>query len=430
GKAVVDEAVILHLIDPELLKIDAAPLAPKLRNNRTAHYDYLKHTQEETMTLREIVKHERLLNPLNTSLDYACKYTKRIQELLIILKQTCPCIHNLGVNLPTSASGSQPSSNTKKDRILQTPSSAKKNKLEAYPRNVRTSLQNKKSVVNTKDIAFVQNSKLNVNFDLHCVTCNGFLFYDNHDSCVLEYINTVNARVKFKSVKKPLKRKVIQIVLWYLDSGCSKHITGDRSQLTNFVNKFLGTVKFGDMMTSSPVCLLSEASKTKSWLWHRRLSHLNFGVINHLARQGLVQGLPKLKFEKDHLCSACAMDKSKKKSHKPKSKDTNQEKLYLLHMDLCGPIHVESVNGKKYILTIVDDYSRFTWVKCLRSKDEALVFIIKFLKMIQVRLKADISHETSVARSPQQNDVVERCNRTLIGAARTMLIYAQAPLFL
>nr|GEZ52555.1 retrovirus-related Pol polyprotein from transposon TNT 1-94 [Tanacetum cinerariifolium] len=88
------------------------------------------------------------------------------------------------------------------------------------------------------------------------------------------------------------------------------------------------------------------ASKTKSWLWHRRLSLLNFGAINHLARQGLVRGLPKLKFEKDHLCSACAIAKSKKKAHKPKSKDTNQEKLYLLHMDLCGPMRIESVNGK------------------------------------------------------------------------------------
>nr|GEW48330.1 hypothetical protein [Tanacetum cinerariifolium] len=93
-----------------------------------------------------------------------------------------------------------------------------------------------------------------------------------------------------------------------------------------------------------------KASKTKSWLWHRRLSHLNFDAINHLARQGLVRGLSKLKFEKDHLCSACAMGKSTKKSYKPKSKDTNQEKLYLLHMDLCGLIRVESVNGKKYIL--------------------------------------------------------------------------------
>nr|GFC73707.1 retrovirus-related Pol polyprotein from transposon TNT 1-94 [Tanacetum cinerariifolium] len=120
------------------------------------------------------------------------------------------------------------------------------------------------------------------------------------------------------------------------------------------------------------------------------------------------------------------MGKSTKKTHKPKSEDTNQEKLYLLHMDLCGPMRVESINGKKYILIIVDDYSRFTWVKFLRSKDETPMFIIKFLKMIQV----GISHETFVARSPQQNGVVERRNRTLIEAARTMLIYAQAPLFL
>nr|GFB13038.1 retrovirus-related Pol polyprotein from transposon TNT 1-94 [Tanacetum cinerariifolium] len=173
------------------------------------------------------------------------------------------------------------------------------------------------------------------------------------------------------------------------------------------------------------------------------------------ARQGLVRGLPKLKFEKDHLCSACAMGKSTKKSHKLKSEDTNQEKLYLLHMDLCGPMLVESVNEKKYILVIVDDYSRFTWVKFLRSKDEAPDFIIKFLKMIQVRLKVPvcrirtdnetefvnqtwceyyeevgIPHETSVTRSPQQNVIVETRNRTLIEAACTMLIYVQASLFL
>nr|GEZ92819.1 retrovirus-related Pol polyprotein from transposon TNT 1-94 [Tanacetum cinerariifolium] len=160
--------------------------------------------------------------------------------------------------------------------------------------------------------------------------------------------------------------------------------------LTGSRGNNLYTLSLGDMMASSHICLLSKASQTKSWLWHQHLLHLNFGAINHLARQGLVRGLPKLKFEKDHLCSTCAMGKSKKKSHKPKSKDTNQEKLYLLHMDLCGPMHVKSVNGKKYILVIVDDYPRFTWVKCLRSKDEALDFIIKFLKMIQVRLKVPV----------------------------------------
>nr|GFA54372.1 Gag-Pol polyprotein [Tanacetum cinerariifolium] len=153
--------------------------------------------------------------------------------------------------------------------------------------------------------------------------------------------------------------------------------------LTGSRGNNLYTLFLQDMMASSPICLLYKASKTKSWLWHHRLSHMNFGSINHLARQGLVRGLPKLKFKKDHLCSACAMGKSTKKTHKPKSKDTNQEKLYRLHMDLCGPMRVESVNGKKYILVIVDDYSRFTWVKFLRSKDETLDFIIKFLKMIQ-----------------------------------------------
>ncbi|GKE82389.1 retrovirus-related pol polyprotein from transposon TNT 1-94, partial [Tanacetum coccineum] len=129
--------------------------------------------------------------------------------------------------------------------------------------------------------------------------------------------------------------------------------------LTGSRGNNLYTLSLGDMMMSSPICLLSKATKTKSWPWHRRLSHLNFGVINHLARHGLVRGLLKLKFEKDHLCSACTMGKSKKKPHKPKSEDTNQEKLYLL---VCGPMRVASVNGKKYILVIVDDYSRFTLV--------------------------------------------------------------------
>ncbi|GJW24919.1 retrovirus-related pol polyprotein from transposon TNT 1-94 [Tanacetum coccineum] len=150
----------------------------------------------------------------------------------------------------------------------------------------------------------------------------------------------------FSSYGSDVLSEVVQIVLWYLESGCSKHMTGDRSQLTNFVHKFLGTVKFGlghnlfsvgqfcdsdlevafqkhtcfvrnlegvdllsgsrgtnlyslsigDMMASSPICLLSKAINTKSWLWHRRLSHLNFGAINHLARHGLVRGLPRLKF--------------------------------------------------------------------------------------------------------------------------------------
>ncbi|GJV18214.1 retrovirus-related pol polyprotein from transposon TNT 1-94 [Tanacetum coccineum] len=606
----------VNLSDPELHQVNVEPITPKLLNKRTAHSAYIKHSQEEAAVLRDLVDHIKANYPLDPLLESACKYTKLIQEMLfklvklILVTTSGETIR--GVKQSTSASGSQPSGNTKKDKIQQTQSRILKNKVEAHPRKVKSSLKNKDHVVEPKGTAPVQHSKLNANSDLKCVKCNGCMLSDNHDLCVLDFINNVNARAKSRSVKKNSKRKVwkptgkvftnigyiwrptgrtftivgnacpltrittttevplrkssaldnktpkpvvtlvysrkprksktsvpvnnykvVQIVLWYLDSGCSKHMTGDRSQLTNFVNKFLGTVKFGndhvakimgygdyqignvtisrvyyveglghnlfsvgqfcdsnlevafrqhtcyirnlegvdlltgsrgdnlytlslgDMMASSPICLLSKASKTKSWLWHRRLSHLNFGAINHLARHGLVRGLPKLKFEKDHLCSACALGKSTKKPHKPKSEDTNQEKLYLLHMDLCGPMRVASVNGKKYILVIVDDYSRFTWVKCLRSKDEAPAFIINFLKMIQVRLKetvrrirtdngtefvnqtlreyyekVGISHETSVARSPQQNGVVERRNRTLIEAARTMLIYAKAPLFL
>nr|GEV12959.1 integrase, catalytic region, zinc finger, CCHC-type, peptidase aspartic, catalytic [Tanacetum cinerariifolium] len=305
GKAVVTEAVTLHPIDPELLKIDVALLAPKLCNNRTAHTYYLRHTQEETATLREIVKSERLLNPLNTSLDYACKYTKRIQELLIILQQTCPCVTDLGAKLMAMTLKKNDKKirlterNIKNDRIQRAPSKAKKNKLEDHHRTVRPSLNKKKNVVDTKAISYVMNSKLNVNADLKCATCNGCLFFDNHDSCVLEYINFENASLKSKSVKKP---KFLGMVKFRNDH----------------VEKIMG---YGDYKIGNVMILrvyfveglghnLFSASKTKSLLWHRRLSHLNFGAINHLARQGLVRGLPKLKFEKDHLCSACAMGKS------------------------------------------------------------------------------------------------------------------------
>ncbi|GJZ44734.1 retrovirus-related pol polyprotein from transposon TNT 1-94 [Tanacetum coccineum] len=187
----------------------------------------------------------------------------------------------------------------------------------------------------------------------------------------------------------------------------------------------LYTIYVEEMMKSSPICLLSKASKYKSWLWHRRLNHLNFGTINDLARKDLVRGLPRLKFEKDHLCSACQLGKSKKHTHKPKTKNTNLEVLNTLHMDLCGPMRVQTINGKKYILVIVDDYSRFTWVKFLRSKDETPTVVIKFLKQIQVGL-----NKTTVPRTPQQNGVVERRNLTLVEAARTMPIFSKAPMFL
>nr|GEV72934.1 ribonuclease H-like domain-containing protein [Tanacetum cinerariifolium] len=295
-KAIVDEAVILHPIDPELLKINVAPLAPKLQNNRTAHHDYLKHTQEETANLREIVKHERSLNPLNTSLDYA-------------LGNECPL-----TRITTTA-----------------------------------------KVPLRKPIILESN---------------------------------------------PPKPVVVQIILWYLDSGCSKHMTGDRSQLTNLVNKFLGIVKFGN----------DHVAKIMGY------GDYQIGNVTS-SRVYFIEGLGHNLFSIRQFCDSDL----EVAFHQHTCFIRNLEGSSLFCM--CNgqkPIRIVSVNEKKYILVIVDDYSQFTWVKCLRSKDEAPDFIIKFLKMIQVRLKVGISHETSVARYPKQNDVVKRRNRMLIEISHTI----------
>ncbi|GJT50682.1 retrovirus-related pol polyprotein from transposon TNT 1-94 [Tanacetum coccineum] len=345
--------------------------------------------------------------------------------------------------------------------------------------------------------------------------------------------NVISNKENVNDVNVGNVAKVVQIILWIVDIGCSKHMTGDRSQLRNLIEKFMGTVRFGndnfeaitgygdyiqgnitiyhvyyveglghnlfsvgqfcdgdlevafrsktcyvrnlegddlltggresnlytisifDMAASSPVCLMSKATSTKSWLWHRRLSHLNFGTINDLTRLDLVDGLPKFKYGKDHLCSACERGKSKKASHPPKLVPSDHSKLELLHMDLCGPMRVASINGKKYILVIVDDYSRYTWVYFLHSKDETPEIIKKFIAQAQLNYKAKvckirtdngtefknatlkahyeklgIMQQFSTARTPQQNGVVERRNRTLVEAARTMLIFSRLPEFL
>nr|GEZ46879.1 retrovirus-related Pol polyprotein from transposon TNT 1-94 [Tanacetum cinerariifolium] len=209
------------------------------------------------------------------------------------------------------------------------------------------------------------------------------------------------------------------------------------------------------MASASPICLMARASSTKSWLWHQSLSHLNFDTIDDLSRNDLVAGLPKFKYHKEHLCPSCEQGKSKRASHPSKPVLNSRERLHLLHMDLCGPMRIASINGKRYVLVIVDDYSRDTWVHFLRSKDEAPEVIIKFLKRITILLQSlviiirtdngtefknqvlkeyfdtvGISHQMSSVRTPQQNRVVERRNRTLVEAARTMLIFSRAPLFL
>nr|GEY67950.1 retrovirus-related Pol polyprotein from transposon TNT 1-94 [Tanacetum cinerariifolium] len=228
-----------------------------------------------------------------------------------------------------------------------------------------------------------------------------------------------------------------KVVLWYLDSGCSKYMMGNLSKLKNFMSKFLGTVRF------------------RNDHFGAIMGYEDYVIGDSVISRDLVRGLPRLKFKKDYLCSACQLEKSKKYSHKPKSENTNIEFLHTLHMDLCGPMRVQSINGKKYILVIVDDYSRFSWVEFLRSKDETPDFVTKFLTQIQAGLnktvryirtdngtkfvnqimtefyeRVGIFHQKFVPRTPQQNGVVERKNHTLVEAARTMLIFSKAPMFL
>ncbi|GJU72757.1 retrovirus-related pol polyprotein from transposon TNT 1-94 [Tanacetum coccineum] len=191
---------------------------------------------------------------------------------------------------------------------------------------------------------------------------------------------------KMQPLAEPVAKwipKIVQICLWIIDSGCSKHMTGNRALLTNFVEKFLGTVRFGnndfaviagygdvvigsmtikkvyyvkdgvdlltgdrssnlytivlnDIALNSLAYLLAKASSSQSWFWHQRLSHLNFATINNLVKNNLVQGLPKMKFEKNHLCSACEQGKIHRKHHKSKTAFASNKPLFLLQMDLCG----------------------------------------------------------------------------------------------
>ncbi|GJX87012.1 retrovirus-related pol polyprotein from transposon TNT 1-94 [Tanacetum coccineum] len=357
GKNVIDTAIsrpYATTIAPRMFKLNIEPLALKVLKNKDAHLEYIKHSREHAYILREIVESARALSPLDSNLVY--------------IRDTCHC-------------QTRPSE---------------------------------------KLVAVTPNNK--------------------------------DKKVRFAD-------PVVQIVLWYLDSGCFKHMTRNRSQLTNFVNKFLGTVKFGNdqiakimgygdyqigNVTNSRVYYVEGLRHNLFSVGQLCDSDLEVAFCKHTCFVRNLKGVDLLmgsrginlytlsigdimKFSPICLLSK-ASKTNKKQSHKPKSEDTNQENLYLLHMDLYGPMHVESINEKKYILVIVDDYYRFTWVKFLRSKDEAREFIIKFMKMIQVHLNATIrnihtnngtkfvnqtlrsyyedvgiSHETSVARTLQQN---------------------------
>nr|GEZ76263.1 retrovirus-related Pol polyprotein from transposon TNT 1-94 [Tanacetum cinerariifolium] len=162
----------------------------------------------------------------------------------------------------------------------------------------------------------------------------------------------------------------------------------------------LYSITLQDTNCPNPICLMAKVTSSQAWLWHRCLSYLNFDTINLLSENDIVVGLPKLKFIKDHLCSSCELGKAKRNSFHTKITPSSKRRLQLLHKDLCGPMRVASINGKRYVLTLHAYFAA-----------------------------EGILHQTSVARTPKQNGVVERRNRTLVEAARTMLSAAKVPLF-
>nr|GEX73295.1 hypothetical protein [Tanacetum cinerariifolium] len=427
----------------------------------------------------------------------------RAPQLPQTVRNTNPRVStSIGVNHNTNVSKPQLKSNQLRDKVLPNNSQVKvkKTQVEVHPRI--PSVSNKmKSITACKDRL---NSRT-LNANAVCSTCNNFLVNSNHFACVTKMLNDVNARTKKPNVllistRKPKSQanksvatshkkkvaskptnqkpqsyfgmlyentsKIVQLILFIVDSGCIKHMTGNLKLLCNFVEKFLGTVCFGndqfapilgygdlvqgnvtinrvyyveglnhnlfsvgqfcdaslevafrkstcfvrdlqgnDLLTgnhgsdlytislqestsSTPLCLMAKVTPTQAWLWHRRLSHLNFDYINLLSKKDVVIGLPKLKYVKDQLCSSCEFSKAKRSSFKSKAIPSLKGRLNLLHIDLCGPMRVASINGKKYILVIVDDYSRYTWTLFLRSKDETPKVLKEFLTMIQRNLQA------------------------------------------
>ncbi|GJX43763.1 putative ribonuclease H-like domain-containing protein [Tanacetum coccineum] len=199
-------------------------------------------------------------------------------------------------------------------------------------------------------------------------------------------------------------------------------------------------------------CLIEKATIDESNLWHRRLGHINFKTMNKLVRGNLVRGLPLKLFENDHSCVACQKGKQHKASCKTKLMSSISNPLQMLHIDLFGPIFVRSINHKIYCLVVTDDYSRFSWVFFLATKDETSGILKTFITGIENQINhkvkiircdngtefknndmnqfcgmKGIKREFSVARTPQQNGVAERKNRTLIEAARTMLADSLLP---
>ncbi|KAI3493456.1 hypothetical protein L1887_41848 [Cichorium endivia] len=295
----------------------------------------------------------------------------------------------------------------------------------------------------------------------------GNVRFGNNDTCPIRgYGKITNGQFTINRVAfgEGLKHNLVSISQLVVGTGNAVTFNNQGSTITKEATQevLLKSERKGSMfpLNLKPItggqslCLLSKANSDVSWLWHRRLAYLNFKDLNKLVSMDLVRGMPALKFDNDSLCSACEHGKQTKQRHPTVINPKITEPLSLLYVDLCGPSAVESIGKKKYILVIVDDYSRFTWVLFLRNKSDAAEEIINFVRKMELMLNKKvrtvhsdngsefknqtldgflktrgISHNFSAPYTPQQNGVVERRNRSLCEAAKTMLNFANLPMY-
>ncbi|XP_021734165.1 uncharacterized protein LOC110700891 [Chenopodium quinoa] len=246
----------------------------------------------------------------------------------------------------------------------------------------------------------------------------------------------------------PKKFKILLIILSMLNRIINNDTNNIILEGTRKGNTYI--VDLNEVPRSSLTCL--SVIENDPLLWHKRFGHASFSLLDKLRSKELVEGLPSIKFLKDKVCSACVKGKQTRISFKYKNMVSTTKLLELIHMDLCGPMRIQSRSGKRYVMVIVDDFSRYTWVFFLVSKDDTFDQFVAFVKKEQrrtghqlVHLRSNhgtdfenskfdefceehgMDHNFSASKTPQQNGVVERKNRSLEDMERTMLISSGLP---
>ncbi|GJY85933.1 retrovirus-related pol polyprotein from transposon TNT 1-94 [Tanacetum coccineum] len=336
----------------------------------------------------------------------------------------------------TNVSRPQPRSNQMKEKVVPNTSQVKfkKTKVEDHHRISRISNKTK-SVTTCNDS--LKSRTLNVN--VVCATCGKCVFNSNHDACVYQFLNDVNARTKKPklvpiSTRKPKSQANKSVATPHQKIVASEStITNSKSYYRMLYEKTSKAWKWWiSQQCPSGNKWFKEISRSTGFITSKVSITISSRLVNFVMRiwRLLSENLRvsseifrEMIYSLDQLCSSSEVSKAKRSSFKTKTVPSSKGRLNLLHMDLCGPMRVASINGKKYILVIVDDYSRYTWTLFLRSKDETLETLNTFFK------EEGIEHQTSTPRTPEQNGVVERQNRTLVEAARTMLSASKLPLF-